>query len=113
MIPPLRLAIAGFGKIAQTRHLPAIAAEPGVALVAVADPKAAPSGLPHFASLEQLLREGPDIDAVALCTPPQMRSAQARIALAARTLPPRHQKLAVIWGSAADSESGRERNRKT
>jgi D-galactose 1-dehydrogenase len=84
VIPPLRLAIVGLGKIAQTRHLPAIAAEPGIALVAVADPKAAPSGLPHFASLEQLLREGPDIDAVALCTPPQMRSAPARVALAAR-----------------------------
>ncbi|MGH6680355.1 MAG: Gfo/Idh/MocA family protein, partial [Bradyrhizobium sp.] len=53
------------------------------ALVAVASPKAAPSGVPQFDSLQQLLREGPEIDAVALCTPPQVRCAEAAIALAA------------------------------
>src|SRR5579859_2635333 len=80
----LRLAIAGFGKIATTRHLPAIAATSGVELVAIADPKATSSDVPHFASLEALLRDGPEIDAVTLCTPPQVRSAQARLALEAR-----------------------------
>jgi D-galactose 1-dehydrogenase len=79
----LRLAIAGFGKIATTRHVPAIAASPDVELVAIADPKATASDVPNFPSLEQLLRDGPAIDAVTLCTPPQVRSAQARIALEA------------------------------
>src|SRR5207248_2000590 len=35
------------------------------------------------ATLDELLRDGPRIDAVALCTPPQVRHAQAAMALAA------------------------------
>jgi len=80
----LRLAIVGFGKIATTRHVPAIAATSGVVLVATADPKAKSPDVPSFASLEDLLRDGPEIDAVTLCTPPQVRSAQARLALEAK-----------------------------
>ena len=80
---PLRIAIVGFGKIARDRHVPAIAATEGVALAAVADPNASLAGVPHAATLEALLRDGPPIDAVALCTPPQVRRAQAAIALAA------------------------------
>lgn len=79
----LRLAIAGFGKIATTRHVPAIAASAGVQLVAIADPRATAPDVPGFPSLEALLRDGPAIDAVALCTPPQVRSREARIALEA------------------------------
>src|SRR3954462_5101351 len=80
---PLRIAIVGFGKIARDRHVPAITATEGVVLAAVADPNASLAGVPHAASLEALLRDGPPIDAVALCTPPQVRRAQAAIALAA------------------------------
>jgi D-galactose 1-dehydrogenase len=79
----LRLAIVGLGKIATTRHVPAISATSGVELVAIADPKAKSPDVPNFPSLEALLREGPPIDAVTLCTPPQVRSAQARLALEA------------------------------
>src|SRR5215471_4504431 len=79
----LRLAIAGFGKIATSRHVPAIAATPNVELVAIADPKAKSPDVPNFPSLDALLREGPPIDAVTLCTPPQVRSVQARLALEA------------------------------
>ena len=80
----LRLAIAGFGKIATTRHVPAIAEVGGVELVAIADPLAKSADVPHFPSLDRLLKEGPDIDAVTLCTPPQVRGAQALLALEAR-----------------------------
>ena len=80
---PLRVAIVGFGKIARDQHVPAIAATDGVELVAIADPKASLPGVPHAAALDELLRDGPPIDAVALCTPPQVRHAQAAIALAA------------------------------
>lgn len=83
MTPKLRLAIVGFGKIATTRHVPAIADCAGVELVAIADPRATSAELSHFPSLQTLLREGPPIDAVTLCTPPQIRSAQARLALEA------------------------------
>ncbi len=79
----LRLAIVGFGKIATTRHVPAIAASPDVELVAIADPKATAPDVPNFPSLEKLLKEGPAVDAVTLCTPPQVRSREARLALEA------------------------------
>ena len=80
---PLRIAIVGFGKIARDRHVPAIAATEGVELVAVADPNASHAGVPHHATLDGLLRDGPPVDAVALCTPPQVRRELAAMALAA------------------------------
>ena len=80
---PLRVAIVGFGKIARDQHVPAIAATEGVELTAIASRNASLAGVPHVTTLEQLLRDGPPVDAVALCTPPQVRRAQAAIALAA------------------------------
>jgi len=79
----LRIAIVGFGEIARREHVPAIAAVPGATLVAIADPVKSSPDLPHFRDLNDLLSNGPEIDAVALCTPPQIRHAQATIALAA------------------------------
>jgi D-galactose 1-dehydrogenase len=80
----IRVAIVGFGKIARDQHVPAIKAVPGITLVAVASRNASLPGVPHFATLEALLNDGPEIDAVALCTPPQVRHGQAVTALAAR-----------------------------
>ncbi|MBB4379068.1 Gfo/Idh/MocA family protein [Bradyrhizobium sp. SBR1B] len=79
----LRIAIVGFGKIARDQHVGAIAAVPGAALAAIASRNASLPGLPHFATIEELLEKGPPIDAVSLCTPPQVRRAQAAAALAA------------------------------
>ena len=70
----LRIAIVGFGKIARDQHVPAIAATPGVKLAAIASRNASLPDLPHFTTLEDLLRDGPPIDAVALCTPPQVQA---------------------------------------
>lgn len=81
--PPIRLAIVGFGKIARDQHVPAIAATPGIALTAIASHDGGLEGIPYFKTLDHLLSEGPQIDAVALCTPPQVRRAQAEAALAA------------------------------
>lgn len=80
---PIRLAIVGLGKIAHDQHIPAIAATEGIELAAVASRNAALDGVPHFATLDEMLADGTDIDAVALCTPPQVRRAQAEAALAA------------------------------
>jgi D-galactose 1-dehydrogenase len=80
---PLRIAIVGYGKIARDRHVPAIAVTEGAVLSAVADPNASLSGVPHAATLDDLLRNGPPVDAVALCTPPQLRRDLAAMALAA------------------------------
>ena len=79
----LRIAIVGFGKIARDQHVPAIAATDGIELAAIASRNASLEGIAHFATIDQLLAEGPDIDAVALCTPPQVRHAQAAAALKA------------------------------
>ena len=79
----LRVAIVALGKIARDQHIPAIAATDGVSLVATASPYDSLPGLPHFASLDELLCDGPPFDAVAVCTPPQVRSRQAAAALAA------------------------------
>ncbi|MGX1321384.1 D-galactose 1-dehydrogenase [Bradyrhizobium sp. USDA 377] len=79
----LRIAIVGFGKIARDQHVGAIAATPGATFAAVASRNASLPDLPHFATIEELLEKGPPIDAVSLCTPPQVRRAQAATALAA------------------------------
>jgi D-galactose 1-dehydrogenase len=82
-VTDLRIAIVGFGKIARDQHVGAIAATPGATLVAVASRNASLPDLPHFATIEDLLEKGPAIDAVSLCTPPQVRRGQAVAALAA------------------------------
>jgi D-galactose 1-dehydrogenase len=79
----LRTAVVGLGKIAREQHLPAIAATQGIELAAVASRNANLPGVPHFNTLDDLLRGAPDVEAVALCTPPQVRSTQAASALAA------------------------------
>jgi len=79
----VRLAIVGFGKIANSKHLPSVAGTPGIDLVATADPKASAAGIAHFETLDEMLDSGPKIDAVALCTPPQTRFALAAAALRA------------------------------
>ncbi len=80
----IRIAIVGLGKIARDQHLPALAASSRFELVATVDPGASPiEGVAHFADLESLLGSGIAVDAVALCTPPQMRAGLAKRALAA------------------------------
>jgi D-galactose 1-dehydrogenase len=80
---PIRIAIVGFGKIARDQHVPAICRDDGVMLAAVASRNASLPDLPHFATIDELLRDGPPIDAVVLCTPPHVRRAQAAAALEA------------------------------
>jgi D-galactose 1-dehydrogenase len=79
----IRIAIVGLGKIARDQHLPAIAADPRFELVAVTSRNAALDGVPNFATLEELLASDVAFDAVALCTPPQVRHQIARLALLA------------------------------
>jgi D-galactose 1-dehydrogenase len=79
----LRVAIVGFGKVARDQHVPAIAATDGVTLAAVASRNARLLDVRHFTTLVELLGDGPPIDAVVLCTPPQVRRAQAAAAFSA------------------------------
>lgn len=79
----IRVAIVGLGKIARDEHVPAIAATAGIELAAIASRNASIDGVEHFATLDDMLESTSDIDAVALCTPPQARHLQAAAALKA------------------------------
>jgi D-galactose 1-dehydrogenase len=78
----LRLAIAGLGKIAHDQHLPAIGAGERFELVATADPNGGIHGVPAFPTVKAMFAAGLGIEALAVCTPPQVRGAIAHQALA-------------------------------
>ena len=80
---PIRLGLVGYGKIAQDQHVPAILANPAFQLVAVATQGQPCAGVENFRSLGELLENGPHVDAIAFCTPPQGRFALVQQALAA------------------------------
>lgn len=83
MTEPIRVAIVGLGKIARDQHLPALQASPAFALAATVCPYGAlAEGVPGFATLADLLAAGIAVDAVAICTPPQVRHQLAAQALA-------------------------------
>lgn len=77
------LAIIGFGKIARDQHRAALEASAVFNLAATVDPVNAAPGLPAFPEIGSFLRQMPQVQAVALCTPPQVRFAVARQALLA------------------------------
>ena len=71
---PVRIAVVGMGKIARDQHLPAIAGNKAFGLAATVSPHdPGVEGIAHHRSMDALLAEGPAVDAVALCTPPQVR----------------------------------------
>jgi D-galactose 1-dehydrogenase len=76
-----RIAIVGLGKIARDQHIPALAASDAFELVGVASPHNQLDGVPSFGDMEALLQAVPHIEAVSLCTTPQVRYAAARFAL--------------------------------
>jgi D-galactose 1-dehydrogenase len=79
---PIRLAIVGMGKIAHDQHLPAIAGTADIDLVATISRHGGPvDGLPFFADISDLAASGLAVDAVTLCTPPQVRRAIADLAI--------------------------------
>ena len=77
----IRLAIAGLGKIARDQHLPSLEASDAFELVGVASPHNSLDHVPSFKDLDSLLKAVPGIDAVSLCTTPQVRFDIARLAL--------------------------------
>jgi len=78
----IKLAIVGVGKIVHDQHLPAIRKSDAYELVATASRNAVVDGVAGFQNIESMLMAQPDIQAVALCMPPQYRYAAARFALA-------------------------------
>ncbi|HEX2464056.1 MAG TPA: Gfo/Idh/MocA family oxidoreductase, partial [Thermoanaerobaculia bacterium] len=87
---PLRLGIVGCGGLVRGRHLPVLRDLPEIAVVAVADldPRAAADVAAAFdvprryATAEELAAD-PELDAVAVCTPPSAHVGAAIAALEA------------------------------
>lgn len=79
----LKLGLVGIGKIARDQHIPAIAADPRLQLVATASRNASVDGVASFTSVEALLAAVPDLDAISICTPPQAHFDAALAALRA------------------------------
>jgi D-galactose 1-dehydrogenase len=79
----LRIGLVGLGKIARDQHLPAIEKVNGGTIVAIATRNAVHESVPVFYDAETMIREGPEIDAVVMCQPPQGRFTAAWAALRA------------------------------
>jgi D-galactose 1-dehydrogenase len=78
------IGIIGLGKITEDQHLPVIAKNPAFRLVAVASQRGIRvEGVPSFRSAADMYQAVPELEAVAICTPPQVRHGFAREALAA------------------------------
>jgi D-galactose 1-dehydrogenase len=80
-VAKIKIAIVGLGKIARDQHVPSIAASSEFELIAVASPHHALEDVPSFKSIEALVQALPEVEAVALCTTPQVRFDIARFAL--------------------------------
>lgn len=78
-----KLAIVGVGKIARDQHIPAISASGEFELTATASRHTEVGGVPAYRDLTSLLAARPEVSCVSLCTPPQARYADARMALEA------------------------------
>jgi myo-inositol 2-dehydrogenase/D-chiro-inositol 1-dehydrogenase len=83
--PSLRIAVVGLGDIAVRAHLPALAREPRVTLVAVADIEeerlaAGPEGARRTTDVPSVLAD-PGVDAVVVATPPAATAGLVRDAL--------------------------------
>lgn len=79
---PIRIAILGYGKIAEDQHVPAIAANPRFDLAATSS-RSGKGPQPAFTDWRELIRAVPDLEAVAITTPPGPRYEIARECLLA------------------------------
>jgi D-galactose 1-dehydrogenase len=76
-----KIALVGLGKIARDQHVPALLQNSSFELIATASPSERLEGVRSYPHLEALLRNVPEVEAVAICTPPQVRYDLACIAL--------------------------------
>ena len=80
---PIAIAVVGVGKIARDQHLPSIAGNVDFRLAATASRHGGVDGVDAYTSIEALLEARPDVEAVALCQPPQVRFEAAAKAIRA------------------------------
>lgn len=77
----IRIGILGIGRIARDQHIPTLQKSSTFELVACASRNATVDGVANFGDLNAMLSGCPDMDAVAICTPPQVHYEAARLAL--------------------------------
>jgi D-galactose 1-dehydrogenase len=77
----IKIALVGLGKIARDQHVPALLQSDSFELIATASPSDRLEGVRNYPHLEALLSDLPEVEAVAICTPPQVRFGLARRAL--------------------------------
>ena len=77
----IKLAVVGVGKIVRDQHLPAIYGNDQFSLVAAASRNATVDDVANFKTIEELVDGVPELEAVALCMPPQSRFEAAKTAL--------------------------------
>lgn len=82
---PIRVGIVGVGKIARDQHIPSILANPAFVFAAASSRHSRADGVPNFSTIEEMLSQVKDLDAVAICTPPQAHYQAARFALQSGT----------------------------
>jgi predicted dehydrogenase len=104
-VSSLRVALIGLGDIALKAHLPALAREPRVTLVAVGDIEpgrlnAAPAGVHATTDIGSIIDDG-SVDAVIVATPPNMTTALVRSALEAGKYVLAEKPLATSLATAA------------
>jgi D-galactose 1-dehydrogenase len=81
-VKPYRIGIIGIGKITRDQHLPVIAKDGRFELAGLVSQRGLQQpGVPTFRTPAELYAALPDLDAVAICTPPSVRHAIAREAL--------------------------------
>jgi D-galactose 1-dehydrogenase len=81
-VAPIRLGIVGLGKIARDHHIPSLVADPRFQLVAAATTSGdSPVDIPVYSRLTAMIAATPELHAVTIATPPQVRYALACEAL--------------------------------
>src|SRR5580693_6302171 len=78
----IRMGLVGVGKIARDQHIPSMHANADFHFVAASSRNARVDGVRNFPSLGEMLSQAPELDAIAICTPPQTHYEAARLALA-------------------------------
>jgi predicted dehydrogenase len=76
-VKPIRIAVIGYGKIAEDQHVPSIEANPRLELVATSSRSGQGVG-EKFTDWRELIRSVEGLEAVAITTPPDPRYAIAR-----------------------------------
>jgi D-galactose 1-dehydrogenase len=77
----IKLGIVGVGKIVQDQHYPAILNNDAFELVATASRNGSIDNIPAYLSIEEMMAATSELEAVALCMPPQYRYEIAQFAL--------------------------------